>query len=64
VSNRNYGIGPKDGIRGPASAAEVLAFQKRWNFYSPDDPLAEDGIYGPQTAARYARVWPTAKGTL
>ena len=30
----------------------VLAFQKLWNVNNPDDHIAEDGIYGPQTNAR------------
>jgi MYXO-CTERM domain-containing protein len=31
---------------------DVLAFQRLWNRNHPDDPIAEDGDYGPQTAAR------------
>ncbi len=33
----------------------VLAFQKLWNRNNPDDRIAEDGGWGPQTAARVAR---------
>jgi hypothetical protein len=32
--------------------ADVLAFQRLWNRNHPDDPIAEDGLYGPQTASR------------
>jgi hypothetical protein len=34
--------------------ADVLAFQRLWNRNNPDDLIAEDGDYGPQTAARIA----------
>jgi hypothetical protein len=30
----------------------VLAFQRLWNRNHPEDPIAEDGRYGPQTEAR------------
>jgi hypothetical protein len=30
----------------------VLAFQRLWNLNRPEDPIDEDGIYGPQTEAR------------
>lgn len=30
----------------------VLAFQKLWNVNNPNDPIAEDGAYGPSTEAR------------
>jgi hypothetical protein len=30
----------------------VLAFQRLWNRNFPDDPLAEDGVYGANTKAR------------
>lgn len=33
----------------------VLAFQKLWNRNNPNDRIAEDGSWGPQTAARVAR---------
>ncbi len=33
----------------------VLAFQKLWNRNNPNDRIAEDGGWGPQTAARVAR---------
>lgn len=36
--------------------ADVLAFQRLWNRNAPDDPLAEDGSYGPATAARIQRA--------
>ncbi|MDX2090470.1 MAG: M15 family metallopeptidase [Kofleriaceae bacterium] len=32
--------------------ADVLAFQKLWNRNAPEDQIAEDGEYGPMTAAR------------
>jgi hypothetical protein len=32
--------------------ADVHAFQRLWNRNRPDDPIAEDGDYGPQTALR------------
>jgi MYXO-CTERM domain-containing protein len=32
--------------------ADVLAFQRLWNRNNPGDIIAEDGDYGPQTAAR------------
>lgn len=31
---------------------DVLAFQKLWNLNHPDDLIAEDGAYGPQTESR------------
>jgi hypothetical protein len=34
--------------------ADVLAFQRLWNRNHPADAIAEDGDYGPQTAARLA----------
>ena len=33
----------------------VLAFQRLWNTNQPEDRIAEDGDYGPQTEARLAR---------
>ena len=36
-------------------AASVLVFQRLWNVNHPEDLIAEDGAYGPQTAARMAR---------
>ncbi len=35
--------------------SDVLAFQRLWNRNNPNDPIAEDGAYGPQTGARIAR---------
>jgi uncharacterized protein (TIGR03382 family) len=35
--------------------ADVLAFQRLWNRNHPEDPIAEDGDYGPQTRARITR---------
>ncbi|MFO0550016.1 MAG: M15 family metallopeptidase [Polyangiaceae bacterium] len=32
--------------------ADVLAFQVLWNKNHPEDPITEDGDYGPQTEAR------------
>jgi hypothetical protein len=32
--------------------ADVLAFQRLWNRNAPDDPIVEDGDYGPETEAR------------
>jgi N-acetylmuramoyl-L-alanine amidase len=44
----------------PASAdlrgAGVLAFQRLWNRNAPDDPIIEDGVYGPATAERLKRA--------
>ncbi len=34
--------------------ASVLAFQRLWNRNHPEDPIAEDGDYGPMTEARVA----------
>lgn len=34
----------------------VLAFQRLWNRNHPEDRIAEDGDYGPQTEARLARA--------
>ncbi|NIS33710.1 MAG: hypothetical protein GWO04_28795, partial [Actinobacteria bacterium] len=36
------------------SGLSVLAFQRLWNRNHPDDPITEDGLYGPQTEARLA----------
>ncbi|NEP66717.1 MAG: D-alanyl-D-alanine carboxypeptidase [Moorea sp. SIO3A5] len=30
----------------------IKAFQRLWNQYNPDKPIAEDGIFGPNTEAR------------
>ncbi len=35
---------------------DVLAFQMLWNINHPDDLIDEDGIWGPQTAARMAQA--------
>ena len=34
----------------------VTAFQRLWNRNHPEDPIGEDGDYGPTTAARVARA--------
>ena len=44
-------LGSSD-IRG----ADVLAFQRLWNRNAPDDQIAEDGAYGPETDARVKRA--------
>lgn len=31
---------------------DVLSFQMLWNENHPEDPISEDGVYGPQTEAR------------
>ncbi len=36
-------------------AASVLTFQRLWNANHPEDRIAEDGAYGPQTGARLGR---------
>ena len=36
--------------------ADVLAFQRLWNRNAPDDPIAEDGDFGPMTADRVQRA--------
>lgn len=36
-------------------AASVRTFQHLWNLNHPEDPIAEDGIYGPQTGMRLGR---------
>jgi len=36
-------------------ATSVLVFQRLWNHNHPEDPIAEDGDYGPQTEARMGR---------
>jgi len=36
--------------------ADVLAFQRLWNRNAPDDPIAEDGQYGPMTEDRVKRA--------
>ncbi len=35
--------------------ASVLVFQRLWNLAHPEDPIAEDGLYGPMTRARLGR---------
>ena len=35
--------------------ADVQAFQRLWNSNHPEDQIAEDGDYGPKTAARLAK---------
>lgn len=32
--------------------ADILAFQRLWNRNHPEDPIGEDGAYGPMTEAR------------
>jgi hypothetical protein len=39
-----------------ARGADVLAFQRLWNRNAPDDPIDEDGTYGPATASRIQRA--------
>lgn len=34
---------------------DVLAFQRLWNRNHPEDPIDEDGVYGPQTAGALSR---------
>lgn len=34
----------------------VKAFQRLWNRNNPKDPIGEDGLYGPATAARLAKA--------
>ena len=45
--------------RGPGvvdlKGQDVLAFQMLWNINNPSDTIAEDGDYGPQTAARLSQ---------
>ena len=36
--------------------ADVLAFQRLWNRNAPDDPISEDGDYGPATEARVKKA--------
>lgn len=36
--------------------ADVLAFQRLWNRNAPDDPIDEDGDFGPATAERVKRA--------
>lgn len=40
---------------GDRRADSVRAFQRLWNVNNPGDRIAEDGAYGPMTAARMAR---------
>jgi hypothetical protein len=55
--------GPGDAVHfdyvGPGAidlrADSVLAFQRLWNFNNPNDRIAEDGDYGPETASRLAK---------
>jgi hypothetical protein len=46
--------------RGPGAvdlrATSVQAFQRLWNLNNPNDKIAEDGDYGPMTAARMAKT--------
>lgn len=36
--------------------ADILAFQRLWNRNAPDDPISEDGNYGPMTEQRIQRA--------
>lgn len=36
--------------------ADVLAFQRLWNRNAPDDPITEDGSYGPMTEMRIKKA--------
>jgi hypothetical protein len=36
--------------------ADVLAFQRLWNRNAPEDPIDEDGAYGPATEERVKRA--------
>jgi hypothetical protein len=52
---------PGDGVHFTSSATsaqglDVLAFQRLWNRNHPEDPIAEDADYGPQTADRLSRA--------
>lgn len=38
------------------SSLSVLAFQRLWNRAHPEDRIAEDGSYGPQTESRLVRA--------
>lgn len=40
---------------GDRRSDSILAFQRLWNVNNPSDRIAEDGSYGPQTAARLGR---------
>ncbi|MCB9610910.1 MAG: hypothetical protein H6722_00440 [Sandaracinus sp.] len=56
---RWYGAGDEVHFDGPGPdqrARSVLAFQSLWNLNHPEDPIAEDGAYGPQTEARLLRT--------
>lgn len=44
-------------------AASTLVFQRLWNANHPEDPIAEDGDYGPQTASRLGSSPATGFGT-
>eukprot|EP01127_Copromyxa_protea_P013370 TRINITY_DN3590_c0_g1_i3.p1 TRINITY_DN3590_c0_g1~~TRINITY_DN3590_c0_g1_i3.p1 ORF type:complete len:137 (-),score=26.64 TRINITY_DN3590_c0_g1_i3:70-480(-) len=33
----------------------LIAFQKLWNEHNPDSKISEDGVYGPNTAAAFAK---------
>lgn len=37
-------------------SADVLAFQRLWNRNAPDEPIDEDGAYGPMTEAALRRA--------
>ena len=51
VVHFDYTAGGTDNLSGK----DVLAFQKLWNLNNPQDPISEDGLYGPQTGARVAK---------
>ncbi|HJL45610.1 MAG TPA: M15 family metallopeptidase, partial [Polyangiaceae bacterium LLY-WYZ-15_(1-7)] len=56
---RWYGAGDPVHFTGPGSdrrSRSVLAFQNLWNLNHPEDPIAEDGLWGPDTEARLRRA--------
>ena len=44
---------------GPRTATDVLAFQKLWNRNHADDPIPENGQYGPPTEQRLKKSPPS-----
>ncbi len=56
---RWYGPGDEVHFDGPGPdqrARSVRAFQNLWNLNNPGDPIAEDGVYGPQVEASLLRT--------
>lgn len=47
----------------PRHSKAVLAFQQFWNNNHPKDKIAEDGLFGQETAARYRAAFSGSRSS-